>query len=134
MKAEELNTFIEMYNKFIDDCERVQDKLGNLKDFRGEICFADHFHIDVNINGTTVCWDGEEALCYGGGYEYHSGEFDAKFLTMSDEELDEYVKHENEIFDQKKKEEEEAKIKSDLETKKRLYEKLKKELGIENEK
>jgi hypothetical protein len=53
---------------------------------------------------------------------------------MADEEHDEYVKHENEIFDQKKKEEEEAKIKSDLETKKRLYEKLKKELGIENEK
>lgn len=130
MKAEELNTFLEMYNQFIEDCERVQDKLGNLKDVRGEIYFADHFHID----GTNVCWDGEEALCYGGGYEYHSGEFDAKFLTMSDEELDEYVKHENEIFEQKKKEEEEAKAKSNLETKKRLYEKLKKELGIENEK
>lgn len=130
MKTEELNTFLEMYNQFIEDCERVQDKLGNLKDFRGEICFAEHFHID----GTNVCWDGEEALCYGGGYEYHSGEFDVKVLTMSDEELDEYVKHENEIFEQKKKEEEEAKAKSNLETKKRLYEKLKAELGIENEK
>ena len=130
MKTEELNTFLEMYNQFIEDCERVQDKLGNLKDFRGEICFAEHFHID----GTNVCWDGEETLCCGGGYEYHSGEFDMKFLTMSDEELDEYVKHENEIYEQKKKEKEDAKAKSDLETKKRLYEKLKKELGIENEK
>lgn len=130
MKTEELNKFLEMYNQFIEDCERVQDKLGNLKDFRGEICFAEHFHID----GTNVYWEGEEALCYGGGYEYHSGEFDVKFLAMSDEELDEYVKHENEIFEQKKKEEEEAKAKSNLETKKRLYEKLKAELGIENEK
>lgn len=130
MKAEELNTFLEMYNKFIEDCERVQDKLGNLKDSRGEIYLAEHFHID----GNNVCWDGEEALCYGGGYEYHSGEFDVKFLAMSDEELDEYVKYENEIFDQKEKEKAKVKTKSELETKKRLYEKLKKELGIENEK
>ena len=130
MKAEELNTFLEMYDKFIEDCERVQDKLGNLKDSRGEIYLAEHFHID----GNNVRWDGEEIVCYGGGYEEHIGEFDAKFLTMSDEELDEYVKKENEIFEQKKKEEEEAKTKSELETKKRLYEKLKKELGIENEK
>ena len=130
MKAEELNTFLEMYDKFIEDCERVQDKLGNLKDFRGEIYWAENFHID----GSNVCWDGEEALCYGGGYEYHSGEFDVKFLSMSDEELDEYVKHENEIFEQKKKEEEEAKAKSDLEIKKRLYEKLKADLGIKSEK
>ena len=130
MKTEELNKFLEMYNQFIEDCERVQDKLGNLKDFRGEICFAEHFHID----GTNVYWEGEEALCYGGGYEYHSGEFDVKFLAMSDEELDEYVKHENEIFEQKEKEKAEAKAKSDQETKRRLYEKLKAELGIKDEK
>lgn len=130
MTAEELNTFREMYDKFIEDCERVQDKLGNLKGTRGEIYLAEHFYID----GNNVCWDGEEALCYGGGYEYHCGEFDVKFLTMSDEELDEYVKHENEIFEQKEKEKAEAKTKSDLETKKRLYEKLKKELGIKDEK
>ena len=130
MKAEELNTFLEMYNKFIEDCERVQDKLGNLKDFRGEIYWAENFHID----GSNVCWDGEETLCYGGGYESHGGEFDVKFLAMSDEELDEYVKYENEIFDQKEKEKAKVKTKSELETKKRLYEKLKKELGIENEK
>lgn len=130
MKTEELNKFLEMYNQFLEDCERVQDKLGNLKDFRGEICFAEHFHID----GTNVCWEGDEVLCYGGGYENHEGEFDMKFLSMSDEELDEYVKHENEIYEQKKKEKEDAKAKSDLETKKRLYEKLKAELGIKDEK
>lgn len=130
MKVEELNTFLELYNQFIKNCERVQDKLGNLKDFRGEICFAEHFHID----GTNVCWDGDETLCYGGGYENHEGEFDMKFLTMSDEELDEYVKRENEIFEQKEKEKAEAKAKSDQETKRRLYEKLKAELGIKDEK
>lgn len=125
MTQNELNNFIEMYGKFIEDCERVQDKLGNLKDFRGEICFAEHFHID----GTNVCWEGDEVLCYGGGYENHEGEFDMKFLSMSDEELDEYVKHENEIYEQKKKEEETVKKQKDLELKRRLFEKLKNELN-----
>lgn len=128
MTAEELNTFREMYDKFIEDCERVQDKFGKIKDFRHEICFAEHFHID----GNKVCWDGE-LIPYGGGCEDYSGEFDVKFLTMSDEELDEYVKNENEKIEQKEKEKEAAKHRSDLETKRRLYEKLKAELGINDE-
>ena len=130
MKTEELNTFLEMYNQFIEDCERVQDKLGNLKDFRYEICFAEHFHID----GNNVCWDGEELIPYGGGSISYCGEFDAKFLTMSDEELDEYVKSENEKIEQKEREKEAVKHKIDLETKRKLYEKLKAELGIKDEK
>lgn len=125
MTQNELNNFIEMYDKFTDDCERVQDKLSKIKDFRYEICFAEHFHID----GNKVCWGGEEIIPYGGGYEDYSGEFDVKFLTMSDEELDEYVKAENEKIEQKEKEKEAAKAKNDLELKRRLFEKLKAELN-----
>lgn len=127
MTKEELKAFLELNDKFIEDCNRVCGILGQSKKRHGEcenISYAERF----NIEDSSVWWEGDEYWSYG-GHEKHCGYFDTEFLTMSDEELLEIVKKENEEYD--RKEEQKKREKEEREKAKRLaeYERLKKEFG-----
>ncbi len=127
MTKEELKTFLGLNDKFIEDCNRVCGILSGSKKRHGEcenISYAERF----NIEDSSVCWEGDEYWSYG-GHEKHCDYFDIEFLTMSDEELLEIVKKENEEYD--RKEEQKKKEREEREKAKRFaeYERLKKEFG-----
>lgn len=126
MNTKELKNFKELYDKFIEDCNRVANILTNSKERTehecGDIAYADTFTLD----GNDVDWEGDEYWQFQ-GHEHHFGDFPAEFLTMTDDELMKIVDKENEEYD--KREAAKQKEKEEYEKAKRLaeYEKLKKE-------
>ena len=122
MKPKELQEFMSLYGTFDDDCERVKAKLKNLHNpLENDIMHAYRFWIEdgcVNYYGTTSAWNETE--------EYY-GDFDPEMLTMTDDELEEYVRVENEKYDEKQKESKKLAEKSQKEQRRKLYEELRKE-------
>ena len=80
--------------KILEGRERKKHSEGH------DIRFAENFHIE----GDEIFWSGEETWRYG-GYEYHTGAFPLKYLTMDDDELKAVVDEDNKLFHQEVKEE-----------------------------
>lgn len=124
----DLKNFKELYDKFIEDCNRVVHILTNSKERTmhecGNIYYAEKFTLD----GNDVNWEGDEYWQFQ-GHEHHSGDFPAEFLTMTDDELMKIVDKENKEYD--KKQEAKQKEKEEREKAARLeqYNKLKEEFG-----
>lgn len=127
MTKEELAQYVELCDKFENECNRVCDIITNSKTRHGEcedIRYAEKFRLADD----SVEWEGDEYWSYG-GHEEHSGDFPADFLTMSDDELRKIVEKENEEWEAKQ--EKKRREKEEREKARRLaeYEKLKKEFG-----
>ena len=126
MTQKELKQYIDLSEKFEEECNRVCRILSDSKKRHGEcsdISYAEKFKIEGD---DSVWWEGDEYWSYG-GHESHGGYFSADFLTMSDNELAEIVKKENEEWEaaqEKKKNEKAAEEKAKRMAK---YEELKKE-------
>lgn len=128
MDKKELKQFIELYEKFESECNRVCTILSGSKKRRGEgenISYAEKFKIEDEDN---IWWEGDEYWSYG-GHEYHSGYFPAGFLTMSDDELTKIVEKENEEFDREVERKKQEKAEREKAARLAEYEKLKKEFG-----
>ena len=129
MTKKELETYSELNEQFIEDCNRVCHILQGIEKHRkseySNYAYADEF----NLEGDVVEWSGEETWSYG-GHEYHSGNFPKEYLTMTDEELQKIVDKENkEYFEKqeaKKKEREERQREQELAKLKELKEKYEK--------
>lgn len=125
MTQEELKQYIELSDKFEDECYRVRTVLSESKKRTispNDITFANKFKIKHN----NVIWEGCETWSYG-GEQWHDGMFDLNYLTMTNTELRKVVERENFEWD---KEQEEQKKKVEEITKKarrKQYELLKKE-------
>lgn len=124
MKKDDLKNFIVLYDKFLEECDRVACILKQAPEYKNDIEFADKFVLEDD----TVFWEGDEYWNYG-GHEYHSGTFPAEYLTMSDEELNKIV--DTKIKEYEKREEEKKRLRREAEKAARLkeYEKLKAEFG-----
>ena len=104
MTKEELKLYSELQEKFAVDVDRVTDFL---KEIDHEVAFT---NMGFYLEDGTVYTRGDERWSYG-GYEEHSGCFDAEKLTWSNDELKKYV-------DEIKAEKERAHIKKVEETEK----------------
>ena len=124
MEKSDLKKYTELYNKFLEDCDRVANILKQAPEYKNDIDFADKFVLEDD----TVFWEGDEYWNYG-GHEYHSGNFPADYLIMSDEELKKIV--DKKIEEYNKREEEKKRLRREAEKAARLkeYEKLKAEFG-----
>ena len=128
MTQEELKNFKELYDKFIEDCQRVANILSKSKERTvhesSNINYADNFRLEDG----SVHWEGDEYWNYG-GHEYHSDYFPVEFLTMTDGKLLSIVDKENKEYD--KEQEAKQKEKEEREKAARLeqYNKLKEEFG-----
>lgn len=128
MDKKELKQFVELYEKFESDCNRVCNILSGSKKRRWEgssIAYAETFKIEDEDN---IWWEGDEYWNFG-GHEYHSGYFPAGFLAMSDDELAKIVEKENEEFDRDVERKKQEKAEREKAARLAEYEKLKKEFG-----
>ena len=125
MTQEQVKQLAELQNIFEERCSEVTNILGKMDKYynTGYFC-VDTFRID----GGVVCCEGSE-YWQNGGYEHYYEIFDAKLLSMTNEEIEKYVeeKIQIKIAEQKAKEEEllkkkEAKERKQLEELKRKYE------------
>ena len=97
MTQEELTQYVELCEKFEDECNRVCNILKDSKIRHGScgnISYAERFRLCDD----SVAWEGDEYWSYG-GHEEHSGYFPVDFLTMSDDELLKIVEKENEEWE-----------------------------------
>lgn len=125
MTQKEIKQYIELCNKFEDECYRVCTILSKSKKRTispNNITFADKFTIEYD----NVIWEGHETWNYG-GERWHNGMFDLNYLNMTDDELWKVVERENlewykEQIEQKEKCEELSK-----KARRKQYELLKKE-------
>lgn len=127
MTQEELAQYVELCEKFENECNRVCDILKDSKKRNGNcenISYAERFRMADD----SVVWEGDEYWSYG-GHEEHSGYFPADFLTMPDNELLKIVEKENEEWEAER--EKRRREEKERERAKRLaeYEKLKEEFG-----
>ena len=126
MTQEELKFFKELHNKFIEDCERVCGILINSKERTvhetSNIKYADTFCLEDG----SVYWEGDETWSYS-GHEWHSGHFDADYLTMTNEKLMSIVDKENKEYDKKQKDKKREKEEREKAARLEHYNKLKKE-------
>ncbi len=121
MNKKDLETYKKLQEEFIHECDRVAQILRGATECR-DMVYAENFILEEE----SVFWSGDEYWSYG-GHEYHSGYFDADYLTMTDEELKAIVDKMNQEY--RKKQEKKEKEIEEAERKKRFaeYEKLKKE-------
>lgn len=93
MTQEEIKKYIELCNKFEDECYRVHTILTESKKRTidpHDITWASEFTIEHN----NVMWVGRHTWAYG-GEQWHNGMFDLNYLTMTDDELYDIVGMEN---------------------------------------
>ena len=126
MEKTDLNKFAELYNKFIEDCNRVADILKYAPEYEKDIDFADEFVLE----GDDVFWEGDEYWNYG-GHEYHSGTFPAEYLTMSDKELKGIVDKKIEEYNKRQEEKKRLRREAEKEARRKEYEKLRAEFGYD---
>lgn len=128
MNKTDLKNFKELYNKFEEDCIRVIGILANSKERTahesGNIKYADYFRLEDDV----VNWEGDEYWSFG-GHEYHSGDFPAEFLTMTDDELMSIVDKENKEYDKKQAAKQKEKEEREKAARLEQYKKLKEEFG-----
>lgn len=126
MTKEELAQYVELCEKFENECNRVCDILKDSKKRHGDcadISYAERFRL---CGYDTVDWKGDEYWSYG-GHEYHSGYFPADFLAMSDNELLKIVEKENEEWEAEQEKRNKERTAQEKEKRKAQYEELKKE-------
>ena len=125
MTQEQIKQLAELQNIFGKRCSEVTNILGKMDMYynTGFSC-CDTFR----IYGECVCCEGDEYWQYG-GHEHYTEYFDAELLSMTNEEIEKYVKEKNQIkiAEQKAKDEEllkkkEAEERKQLEELKRKYE------------
>lgn len=128
MNKTDLEKFKELYDKFIEDCNRVANILSNSKERTvhesGNINYAETFTLDDG----DVNWEGDEYWNYG-GHEYHSGYFPAEFLTMTDDELMSIVDKENKEYEEEQEAKKRRKEEREKAARLEQYKKLKEEFG-----
>lgn len=127
MTQEELTQYVELYEKFENDCKRVCNILKDSKERHGsytDIKYAERF----SLADDSVEWEGDEYWSYG-GHEEHSGYFPADFLTMSNDKLLKIVELENKEWEAKQEKRNKEKAAQEKEKRKAQYEELKKEFG-----
>ena len=127
MTQEELTQYVELCEKFVNECNRVCGILTNSKKRHGDcsdIDYAERFHLSDN----SVEWEGDEYWSYG-GHEEHSGYFPTDFLTMSDDELLKIIEKENKEWEAEQEKRYKEKAAQEKERRRTKYEELKKEFG-----
>jgi len=127
MEKNDLNKFAELYNKFLEDCDRVTNILRYAPEYEKDIDFADKFVLE---DDDTVFWEGDEYWNYG-GHEYHSETFPAEYLTMSDKELKQIVDTKIEEYEKRQEEKKRLRAKAEKEARRKEYEKLRAEFGYD---
>lgn len=122
MTKEEVKTMVELNNKFLEDAERVGNKMRKYD--------SDYQYVDI--------WRLEDESVIGEGDVYSRGcymetvcpTFDVELLSYTDEELDAYV---DKLIEEKKRKEEEKKKEAEKrqrENEIRMYNTLKEKLGL----
>lgn len=127
MTKEEIKQYIEITDKFDSDCERVRTILSESKKrcvSPNNITCANKFTIEHSSD--VVVWEGYETWIYG-GEQWHNGTFDLTYLTMTDEELHEIVKRENEEWKKEQEKREQDSKEYAKQMRRKQYEQLKKE-------
>ena len=125
MTQEELQAFSILSENFYSECERIAGILaGRYRDKHSEnnIKYADNFVLD----GDNVNWSGTEYYSPA-EYEPHSGTFPAHYLTLSNQELQEIVEKDNEIFREEREQRRKEREAREKAARKAQYEALKKE-------
>ena len=113
MTSEEFKQYSELQEKFAKDVLRV---INFLKEIDPDVAFTD---MGFYLEDETVFTRGSETWSYG-GYEEHSGCFDAEMLTWTDDELRKYV-------DRIKKGKEEEHVRKEIEKTRKKEEEERKE-------
>ena len=107
MKKEELEQYRHITQLFEKECERVAEfVLGDEK----------------------IIWEGDEYWAFG-GHERHIGEFPTYYLLMSEDELRDIAKKENETYLEQLRKAEEKKKREQEEADYKQYKKLKEKFG-----
>ena len=127
MKKEELAQYVELCEKFVNECNRVCDIITNSK-MRHGVCKDIKYAQRFSLTDDSVEWEGDEYWGYG-GHDVHSGYFPSDFLTMSDDELLKIVEKENEEWEARQEKKRKERAAQEKEKRKAKYEELKKEFG-----
>lgn len=119
MTQEQFKQLAELQNIFEKRCSEVTNILGKMdKYYNTGFYSCDTFRID----GGKVCCEGEDFWCCG-EYEHYVEYFDAKLLSMTNEEIEKYVEEKIQIkLAEIKANEEELLKKKEAEERKQLEE------------
>jgi len=125
MTQKEIKQYIELSDKFENECYRVRTVLLGSKKHTvdpHDITWADKFTIEQD----NVVWEGNERWNYG-GERWHNGMFPLSYLTMTDNELRKIVDKEDVEWEKEQKEQEEKCKELAKKVRRKQYELLKKE-------
>lgn len=117
----DLQRLEELNEEFEKECKRVAEKLEAVDDVRKEpkgISFADEFEL---YKGRVYWYGREPNYC---GEDPVSGNFDAKLLSMTDEELDKHIKFLVKQTEKEEQEKEEKKRQDEIQHKKNMMQRL----------
>ena len=125
MTQEQIKQLAELQNIFEERCSEVTNILGKMdKYYKTGFSCCDTFRLD----GECVCCEGDEYWQYG-GHEHYVEYFDAELLSMTNDEIEQYVEEKIQIKIAENKAKEEERIKKieinerkQLEELKRKYE------------
>lgn len=125
MTQEQIKQLAELQNIFKDRCSEVTKILSKMdKYYNTGYFYSDTYMID---NDVVIC-EGDEYWSYG-GHEHYNDMFDAELLTMTNDEIEQYVEEKIQIKIAENKAKEEERIKKieinerkQLEELKRKYE------------
>lgn len=93
MTQEQVKQLVELQNNFVKRCSEVTNILSKMdKYYNTGYSHTDTYRIDEDI----VYCEGEEYWSYG-GYKHYSDTFDAKLLSMTNEEIEKYVEEKIQI-------------------------------------
>ena len=125
MTQEQIKQLAELQNIFKDRCSEVTKILGKMDKYYNTGYFYSHTYM---IDNDVVICEGDEYWSYG-GHEHYTDMFDAELLTMTNDEIEQYVEEKIQIKIAENKAKEEERIKKieinerkQLEELKRKYE------------
>ena len=127
MTKEELIQYVELCEKFNNECNRVCDILKDSKKRHGD-CADINYAGSFRLANDSIFWEGDEYWRYG-GHEVHRGYFPTDFLTMSNDKLLKIVETENEEWEAEQEKRNKEMAAQEKEKRKAQYEELKKEFG-----
>ena len=127
MTQEELTQYVELCEKFKNECKRVCNILTDSKKRHGDCSDIDYAQ-RFSLSDDSVAWEGDEYWNYG-GHEEHYGDFPSDFLTMSNDKLLKIVEMENKEWEAKQEKRNKEIAAQEKEKRKAQYEELKKEFG-----
>ena len=124
MKKEELSEFLKLNKQFQADCERVKKHM-----VRYDSDYLDVYS-EWYINSCGECESFGDVYSRGCFMGTTFVSFDPELLTKTDEDLESYVNKLIEEKKQKKRKEAEERAKREQDTKLKMFNKLKEELGL----